>query len=152
MKEKFIDKQTASLIVAALVAGFLGLTVHVLMLNAINPIISKTMINAHIVKPPYNAFITIAAYFTFIFPALGTGIMYYLLGDNLPGQSRLVKGILMGLLLLTIKEALLRQTIMNILVGNPIWVALLQQSQVWCSNLVLTVTLAFMIKPMPKIV
>lgn len=98
--------------------------------------------------PSYNMFIDTMAYVTKPLEALGVAIIYYLLGDRLPGQSQLLKGVVMGLLLLLAEGQLIRQPFMNLLFSsNTLKDILLRQSQVWLSHLTMTVIIALIIKP-----
>ncbi len=123
--------------IAVIVASIATLTLHIYLLQVITPIINKIGPALTLQKPPYPLSTNLAAYITMLVPILVIAIIYRMLGHHLPGNNVFIKGIVLGCLLLLIKGELLRQPLMNVLVGNPVWLALLQQSHVWLSNLVL---------------
>ena len=130
------------LVLVVVISTVIGLSTHIYLLKIISPVIAERMQGVVIQKPPYSVVITTIAYITFVFPAIGTVLVYYFIQDVFPGKSRVVKGVLFGLLILLVKGELLRQPIMNFIVGNPIKITLLQQSQVWLSNLIMCVIIA----------
>lgn len=113
---------------------------------------SAEFIHTHlgIPAPSYSPFINFMAYLTKLLEALGVAIIYYFIGDRLPTQSRLVKGIILGLILLLAKGMLIRQPFMNLLLPNKLEEVLLVQSQIWLSNLAMAIIIALLIKPKYK--
>lgn len=131
-------------IVVIIAGGAIGLSTHIYLLKVISPIIAERMQGIVIKKPPYDMVITTIAYVTFVLPTIGTVLVYYFIQNFLPGKSRILKGILFGILILLVKGELFRQPIMNYMVGNPITITLIQQSQVCLSNLIMCVTVALL--------
>jgi hypothetical protein len=123
-----------SIVIAAAIASLVGLSFHIVMLREITPYVNKAMNEVTILKSPYPTYINIFAYITVIFPGLGLATIYYFLRPYFTTQSRFLRGVILGTLILLLEGELIRQPIMNILVGNPISVALLQQSQVWLTH------------------
>ena len=104
------------------------------------------MANIHILHPDQYGFkVTFFAYLTLLIPASGIAFLYYFTGKDLPFNSRIVKGILLGIFLLLVKGDLIRQPIMDYLVGNPIIVVFLQHAQVWVYNLAITIVIALIV-------
>jgi hypothetical protein len=97
--------------------------------------------------PTYDAFIQTISYLTKPEEAVGVAIFYYLMGDRLPTQSRIVKGIIISLILLLAEGQLIRQLLMNLLLPNTIKEALLFQSQVWLSKFAMVIIITLIIKP-----
>lgn len=95
----------------------------------------------------YKPFINIMSYITKPLETLGVAVIYYLIGDRLYSNSRLIKAIILTLLVCLIKDGLIRQPFMNILLGNPVLDSLYRESQVWLSTLAMSLILTFMIKP-----
>lgn len=95
----------------------------------------------------YGTFIDTIAYLTKSEEALGVAVLYYLIGDRLPAQSRFFKGIFLALILLLVKGQLLRQPLMNLLLPNTFTEVFLYQIQVWSSNFAMALIIAFIIKP-----
>lgn len=130
-------------ILSIFLAAAVGLGCHVFLLKLITFIINKQMIGVQILHPPYPVFINIAAYVTMIFPAAGMVIVYYFLAPYFSFDSKILRGLCLAALILLVKGELIRAPIMNILVGNPIKIALLQQSQVWISNTAMALIITF---------
>lgn len=119
-------------VVAVFLAGIIGDFIH---------------IHVGIGGQVYSPFIMLMSYATKPLEALGFGLIYYLLGDRLPTQSRILKGLMLGILILLSKGELIRQPFMNLLLPNTVAEVFLRQSQVWLSNLVMAIIIALLIKP-----
>src|SRR4029079_11729109 len=68
----------------------------------------------------YSPFINTMSFLTKPLEALGVAIVYYLIGDRLYSNSRLIRALFLALLVCLIKDGLIRQPFMNILLGNPV--------------------------------
>jgi hypothetical protein len=136
--------QITSIIIPAIIASLAGLSLHIIMLKELTPYITSTLNNTTILKPPYPIYINISAYITAILPGFGLALLYYFIRPYFSIKSKVARGILLGLFVLLIKGELIRQPIMNILVGNPISIALLQQSQIWLTSLVMSLLVVFL--------
>ncbi len=130
-------------VLSIFLAAAVGLGCHIFLLKLITPIVNKEMVGVQIAHPPYSVFINIAAYLTVILSAAGMAIVYYFLAPHFPFNSRVLRGLCLAALVLLVKGELIRVPIMNILVGNPIKIALLQQSQIWISNIAMALMIAF---------
>jgi len=95
----------------------------------------------------YGTFVDTIAYLTKSEEALGVAVLYYLIADRLPAQSRFFKGIFLALILLLVKGQLIRQPLMNLLLPNTFTEVFLYQIQVWSSNFAMALIIAFIIKP-----
>ena len=69
----------------------------------------------------YAPVIVLIAGATGIFPVIASFLVLLGLWDKLPGRSWWAKGLLFTLLLLILKSALVRQTVMGVVVGVPAW-------------------------------
>ncbi len=103
------------------------------------------MKNVTILHPPYPFAINFWAYVTAILPGIGIVILYYLLNPHLKFKNRIVKGFIFSLLLLLAEGELIRPLVMNILVGNPIKIALIQQLQTLVPSVVMCIIVAMVI-------
>jgi hypothetical protein len=95
----------------------------------------------------YNSFINTMSFLTKPLETLGVAIIYYLIGDRLYSNSRLIKAFILTILICLIKDGFIRQPLMNILLGNPILDPIYRESQVWLSSLAVSLILVFMIRP-----
>ena len=97
--------------------------------------------------PHYSTLIDTMAYLTKPLEALGVAVIYYFLGDRLPTRSRVLKGILLGLLILLTKGQLIREPLMNFLLPNTIGDVLLRQGQIWAANLAMAIIITLFVIP-----
>lgn len=95
--------------------------------------------------PLYGTFIDTIAYLTKPEEAVGVAIIYYLLGDRLPTHSRMIKGILLGLLM--VRGQLFRELFIDLLLPNTFKEAFLFELQAWAATFVTTIIIAWFIKP-----
>ena len=130
---------------AMVVAGLLGFLLHVTLGRLIQPIVSRAMQGVAIKQPPYGTAITALAAATSLLPAAVLALVFYALGSYIPARSRLIKGLLFGAVILAIKGQLFREPIMAIAIGNPVWIALLQQTEKWAANLGMCLTIALLV-------
>ena len=144
LKHKLALKEIA---ISAVIASFISLSVHRIMLKETSSYLNQALVNISVIKPPYPAYINVIAYLTSILPGLGVTILYYLMTPYFNTPSKLLRTAYLSILLLLLKGELIRQLIMNILVGNPIAIAFLQQSQVWLTNIMMALAVVFL---MPK--
>lgn len=98
--------------------------------------------------PSYSPFINFMSYVTKPLEAIGIAIIYYLLGDRLPTQSRLFKGFLLACIILLAEGQLIRQPFMNLLFpSNTLGGILLRQLEKWLEVIVMCIIIAYTIKP-----
>jgi hypothetical protein len=127
----------ARILVASVVAAIVALTVHILLQQWAQPIISERMRGIEVLRPPYGAFVTGVAYVTAVVPAIVAAILFYYGAHLLPARSRLGKGLWLGVLILLLKGDLVRQPVMNFLIGNPPSVVVLNDLHGIAANLAL---------------
>jgi len=123
------------LLVAAIVAAIVALSLHIFLQQWTQPIIAHLMIGVEVARPPYGPLITTAAYVTAVVPALVAAVLFYYGAHLLPSRSRIAKGLLLGGLIILIKGDLIRQPIMNFLIGNPLPVVALTDLHAVAANL-----------------
>ena len=73
---------------------------------------------------------------------IALAILYGLIRAHLPSPSSLVRGLLMGLLLLAVMGRLFRQPLMNLVIGNPLSVVAVQDGINWVVWLAMCMVLA----------
>ncbi|MES0884687.1 hypothetical protein [Roseibium sp. SCP14] len=74
---------------------------------------------------------------------------YGLLKYRFPGLRWWIGGLGLGCLMLAVQGRLIRQPLMNWLVGNPVEVVLVQDGIAWLTWLVMALTVAFVVELMP---
>lgn len=95
---------------------------------------------------PYDALITTVAGVTAILPVVGVLILFLLIKPRLPIRNPVVQGILLAALLLLMEGELIRQPLMNWLVGNPPFVVLLELLKVWIPRFAMCILLAGIVR------
>ena len=73
---------------------------------------------------------------------VGLVVLYALLRSALPFKSSFLRGLILGVLLLAVMGSLLRQPFMNLVVGNPLSVVVVQDGITWIVWLVASVIVA----------
>jgi hypothetical protein len=129
------------LIAVSVVGAALALTAHIILQQWAQPIISVRMSGVEVARPPYGALITAMAYSTAIVPAFVAAVLFYYGGHLLPAHSRLAKGMWLALFILLVKGDLVRQPIMNALIGNPPTVVVLSDLHILAANLALGIVI-----------
>lgn len=66
-------------------------------------------------------------------------IIYILIRKVIPSKSSVIKGLILGMLLLMINGSLIRQPLMDYLIGNPLKIVLIQDGITWVIWLVSSV-------------
>jgi hypothetical protein len=84
-----------------------------------------------IVQEPYPPDVYAVAAATTLIPTAFQVFLYFLIRERLPGRSDVIKGAWFGLLLLAIGDNLIRSPVMNLIIGNPIDVMLVQSAEAW---------------------
>lgn len=128
------------------VAAIAAFAIHVKYGNFVGGVVSNAMSGVEIARPPYGLGITTTAALTSLLPTLGVFIIFALIYDKLPSRSPLIKGVLFAVLRMFSEGQMVRMPLMNALVGNPLWVVALQQSEIWATNLLLSFVLAYSIE------
>lgn len=95
----------------------------------------------------YSLWFDSVAYLTKPLESLGMAIVYYYMADRLPGKSRFLHSMILGALVLLIKDGMIRQPLMNFLLPNTLRQVLLLTSQVWLANVAAAMIICFIIKP-----
>ncbi len=142
MKLKFY----LAIIYSVIISGFLALSFHIIFINKTTSIINALLNNVTIIKLPYPLYINLIAYITTFIPVLAAAILYIIMFPFLKLKSYLSQSFILGTFVLMIKGELIRQPLMNVLVGNPFLVALIQQSQIWLSNYIMSFIIVFLMK------
>ena len=139
-------KKVIVFILAIILATAIALVSHVFLLKWLQPLINQGLAHAHIINSKdYGPLIVSMAYVTLLIPVTAIAFIYYFAGHLLPVKTRLMKGVLLGIILLLVKSDLIRQPIMNVMVGVPAWVSILQHIQIWVYCLAVTIIVALII-------
>jgi MFS family permease len=131
-----------ALCVALVVATALAFGLHVALSAQITPWVSEVMQHHKVIKPPYPAWLLVLAALTAVIPMATTALVLLLLYERLPGRGPFVKGIVFGIIQLALKGTL-RNMIMDLAIGNPARVVLVQSSEAWSITLSTSIVLAY---------
>lgn len=84
-----------------------------------------------ILQEPYPSYIVVTAALTALIPTIGKVFIWLFVRERLPGRSLLTKGFFFTMLMIISDGGLLRQDIMNLLIGMPIDVWLVYGAEQW---------------------
>ena len=118
--------------IAAILAAIIAFSIHVFYgQNLAAKLVSAAFKARHwtTAHQPYPPSIFYSAFVTAIVRMLGFGVVYTLIQDRMPGRLRAVKGLFYGLLMMFCTDDFLRLPVMNLLVGNPLDVVLVQSAE-----------------------
>ncbi|MDR0967105.1 MAG: hypothetical protein LBM75_11535 [Myxococcales bacterium] len=144
----------SKIIIAGVIAGILGLLLHVIIENQVEAWVAKTMIGKaiHVQTPPYSISTNILAFVTAILPGIGTAVVFYLIDANLPGKGVFQKGLVFGFLCMLMRGTLIRAPLMDLTVGNPAVVVLAQRLEPFATGFCMALVISAIIekgKPLP---
>jgi hypothetical protein len=122
-------------VLAVLLAGVIADTIHIYYGHIVGGITI------------YSSYIDLWSYATKPLEALGVLIVYYFLGDRLYSKSRFLRGVQLAMLICLVKDGLLREPLMNTILGNPLLESIYRESQVWFSVLGMSLVISFMVTP-----
>ena len=136
----------ARILFATIVAAVIGFAIHVLYgqglaMEYVQSAAQEGRLN-EIIQQPYPAWLVTVAAITALIPTFGKVLLYVLIQDKLPVSSNIGRGLLFGLVLLAIDDALLRMPIMSVVVGNPFDVMLVQNFEGWVIPLIMGLVIA----------
>ncbi len=90
-----------------------------------------------VVREPYPDAVVLIATLTSLVPMAFKVLVFVIIRDLLAGRSGVAKGLSFGLLLLVIGDSFIRMPVMNIVVGNPVDVMLVQSAEAWIYSLLI---------------
>jgi hypothetical protein len=127
--------------VSAIVASAVGFAVHVADQTFVPPWVALKMQGVPSAGPPTLGVI-IAAALSSIEIGGGYCLLYFLVRGATPNLNVISRGLAVGCLGLAIRGDLLRQPIMNTIIGNPLEVALAMAAGPWLTSILMSVALA----------
>jgi hypothetical protein len=127
--------------IAASASSLVAFFIHVSTLSWIHDWVIQHM-QGHVVTPSWD--VRYVAGITALETGIGLVILYAFIRKALPGKSSLVRGLILGLIVLAVMGRLFRQPFMNILIGNPFAVVLVQDGINWVVWLVACVIVAML--------
>ncbi|MEM9634602.1 MAG: hypothetical protein AAGA50_24950 [Pseudomonadota bacterium] len=134
------------ILAAASLAAAAGFVIHVFTVEWIHEWVAGQMAGKT-VQPSWD--VRVPAALSSMEMGLALTICYALLKYRFPGLRWWIGGFGLGCLMLAVQGRLLRQPLMNWLVGNPIEVVLVQDGIAWLTWLVMALIVAFVFELMP---
>ena len=101
-------------------------------------------------RPPYGLDVTLPAAVTSIEYGVALYVLYFLVRSRLPKLSVLAKTLLLAALGLALEGNLFRMPIMQLVIGNPLSVVVVQQGSVWLTWVAACFALVFTFEAMAK--
>jgi xanthosine utilization system XapX-like protein len=133
-----MNKYIAGLI-AAIASASTGFAIHVASQSRVQAWVDSHM-QGHAVTPSWE--VRYVALATSLEAGIALVILYALVRTALPVKSSLARGLLLGVLLLAVMGRLFRQPVMNLIVGNPFSVVVVQDGVSWVLWLCMCVVVA----------
>ena len=124
-------RKLIQLTVAAVAASAAGFTVHKAFADRLPAWVSAHMGSTQIRLPPYGPEIVVPATLSSLESGVAFLVAYLLLRRATPHRSVLVRALLVAALSLALYGSLLRMPVMQLLVGNPVWITLVQHAGIW---------------------
>ncbi len=103
-----------------------------------------------IIQEPYPAYLVVMALLTSFLPTLGQVIIWLFIRQVLPGKTNFIKGLWFTALMMLANQGLLRQSIMNLLIGMPLDVWLVSSAQGWIIVPVMSLLIVFLSPSSPQ--
>lgn len=116
------------LFIIAVVASSCGFIVHVFSAEWLNDWVANVMAGTE-VKPSWD--VRYIAMLTSIEYGISTVILYWLVRDRIIQYGQFKAFVILSLLLTALHGALIRQPLMDFIIGNPIEVVMLQNAFKW---------------------
>jgi len=126
-------------VISATAASVVGFSFHVVTMERIQSWISAQMSGKKILA---SRNVLVPAAVTSLEMGIGLVILYTLVRNHLPFENAILRGVVLGLLILSVGGKLFRQPLMNWLVGTPIKVVLIQGGITWLNWILMSVTTA----------
>ena len=117
--------------IASIAASAAGFAVHKVFADRLPAWVSAHMENAQIKLPPYGPEIVVPAALTSLESGVAYLVAYLLVRRATPERSVLSRSLLVAALCLALHGSLLRMPVMQLLIGNPVWVTLVQHAGLW---------------------
>lgn len=125
----------------AVIVSLAAFVMHLLTIEWVMGFVTDQM-QDRIIKPSWD--VRYVAALTSIEIGFGALLIYGLIHSQLPTNNTLLKGVLLTVLLLMVKGELIRQPLMNWLVGNPLSVVMVQDGMTWCIWLMMGMVIAIL--------
>lgn len=125
--------------IAASAAAVVGFLIHVGSQGWVRSWVSTHM-QGRQVAPSWD--VRYVALVTSLETGIGLVVLYALIRPGMPRSSSLVRGLLLGVLVLAVMGRLFRQPLMNLVIGNPLPVVAVQDGISWVLWIVMAIVVA----------
>ncbi len=129
--------------VAAVAASVVGFTVHKAFADRPPAWVSAQMGSTQIKLPPYGPEIVVPATLTSLELGVAYLAAYLLVRRATPDRSVFLRALLVAALCLALHGSLLRMPLMQLLVGNPVWVTVVQHAGTWAPVVAASLVVAY---------
>ena len=134
-----ISRNLLAGLVAAVAAGVVGFVVHVGTQAWVQAWVTERMHGREVTASWDVRYIALA---TSVEVGLGLVVLYALVRRAMPVKSAVLRGLLLGVVLLAVMGRLVRQPLMNLVIGNPLSVVIVQDGVSWVLWLAAAITAA----------
>jgi hypothetical protein len=115
-------------LVAAVAAAVVGFVIHVGTQTWVQSWVTERMHGKEVVA---SWDVRYLALITSVEVGVGLVILYALVRRAMPVRSAVLRGLLLGVILLAVMGRLVRQPVMNLVIGNPLSVVIVQDGISW---------------------
>lgn len=118
----------AAVIAAAVASAAIGFVIHVFSVEVVEHYVASVMAGRQ-VAPSWD--VRVPAALSSIEQGLALVTLYLLVRSRLPSLGTLARGLLVAVIALALGGNLVRQPLMNLLIGNPLEVVAVQGGMTW---------------------
>ena len=136
------------ILVPALAASAIGFLIHVSTLGPITQWVSQRMTGQHMDRD--SPIVTATAFLTSIEIGIGIVVVYLLLRKALPVANIWLRALVLCVLLLAVQGRLIRQPLMDLLIGNPLSVVTLQDGITYSLWLAMSIVVVVLIETLDR--
>ncbi|MDC9606744.1 hypothetical protein [Xenorhabdus griffiniae] len=129
------------ILIVSMFTAFIGFLIHVVNVEWLTPYIRNEMSNISVL-PSWD--VRYLAALTSIETGFGITILYILIKRGMPTYNSFARGIIMWLLELAVMGRLVRQPLMDLAIGNPFYISILQNSIAWINWLLICLVTTFL--------
>lgn len=98
-----------------------------------------------VISDPFPTWVVVLAFLTALLPYAVKVLVFHCAAHLLPARTALGRGLLYGLILLGLTDALARMPIMNFVTGNPLDVVILMSAEAWFIQIVSALVIAYVV-------
>jgi len=124
-------------------ASAVGFAIHKLFADWLPSWLAERMAGVEIKRAPYGPEVVVPAAISYLEYGVAFLVAYMLIRRATPQLSTLLRALLLAALCLSLQGAVLRWPIMQLVIGNPLWVTVVQHASIWLPYVAASLVLAY---------